>query len=116
MEATSMTANDFRRLALRLPEAEEAAHGGHPDFRVGRKVFATLGHPDAGWGTVGLTPERQEFFVAAEPKMFVPVKGGWGKRGATSVWLRAARAGPVREALAAAWRNRAPKRLLGETP
>ena len=45
--------------------------------------------------------------------MFVPVKGGWGKRGATSVSLRAARTDPVREALTAAWRNRAPKRLEG---
>jgi hypothetical protein len=43
--------------------------------------------------------------------MFVPVKGGWGKRGATSVRLQAARAGPVREALTVAWRNRARKRL-----
>lgn len=111
-----MTGKDFRRLALRLPEAEEAAHMGHPDFRIAGRVFATLGYPDAAWGTVGLTPEQQEFFVAAEPNMFVPVKGGWGKRGATNVRLRAARAGPVREALTAAWRNRAPKRLLGETP
>jgi hypothetical protein len=110
-----MTANDFRRLALSRPAAEEAAHMGHPDFRVGGKIFATLGYPDASWGSIGLTPEQQEFFVGAEPKMFVPVKGGWGRRGATSVRLRAARAGPVREALTAAWRKRAPKRLTGET-
>src|SRR5436309_12423971 len=106
MEGARVTANDFRRLALSLPDAEEAAHMGHPDFRVGGKIFATLGYPDSQWGTVGLTPEQQEFFVGAEPKMFAPVKGGWGKRGATSVRLRAARTGPVREALTAAWRNR----------
>ena len=110
-----MTANDFRRLALSLPEADEAAHMGHPDFRIGGKIFATLGYPDRSWGTVGLTPEQQEFFVGAAPEMFVSVKGGWGKRGATSVRLRAARTGPVREALTAAWRNRAPKRLTRET-
>ena len=110
-----MTANGFRRLALTLPEAEEGAHMGHADFRVGGKIFATLGYPDAGWGTVALTPEEQEFFVGAEPKMFAPVKGGWGKRGATNVWLRPARTGPVREALIAAWRRRAPKRLTRQT-
>jgi hypothetical protein len=110
MEATAMTANDFRRLALSLPGAEEAAHMGHPDFRVGGKIFATLGYPDAAWAALALTPEQQEFFVGAEPKMFIPVKGGWGKRGATNVKLRAARVGPVREALTAAWGNRAPKR------
>jgi len=69
-----VTANDFRRLALSLPDAEEAAHMGHPDFRVGGKIFATLGYPDAAWGTVGLTPEQQAFFVGAEPKMFVALK------------------------------------------
>ena len=109
MEATPMTANDFRRLALSLPGAEEAAHMGHPDFRVGGKIFATLGYPDPAWGTLALTPEQQEFFVGAEPAMFMAVKGGLGKRGATNVKLRAARAGPVREALTAAWRNRAPQ-------
>ena len=32
-----MTPNQFRRLALALPDATEGAHGGHPDFRVGGK-------------------------------------------------------------------------------
>src|SRR5262245_47259746 len=42
----SMTPADFRRLALGLPEASEVGHMGHPDFRVGGKIFATLGYPD----------------------------------------------------------------------
>lgn len=33
-----MTANDFRRLALGFPDATEAGHMGHPDFRVGGKI------------------------------------------------------------------------------
>ena len=33
---------DFRRTALRLPEATEGAHMGHPDFRVRNKIFASL--------------------------------------------------------------------------
>ena len=45
-----MTAAEFRRLALSLPEAEEREHMHHPDFRVGGKIFATLGYPDKGWG------------------------------------------------------------------
>jgi hypothetical protein len=106
-----MTANDFRRLALSLPEVAEAAHMGHPDFRVAGKIFATLGYPASGWGVVCLKPDQQELFVRAEPKSFVPVKGGWGKAGNTNVRLRAARKGAVREALITAWRNRAPKRL-----
>jgi len=37
-----MTANDFRKLALSLPETEERCHMSHPDFRVAGKIFATL--------------------------------------------------------------------------
>ncbi|HEY7410434.1 MAG TPA: MmcQ/YjbR family DNA-binding protein [Vicinamibacteria bacterium] len=100
-----MTAAGFRRLALQLPEAVEVGHMGHPDFRVGGKIFATLGYPDAGWGMVKLTPDQQEALVSAEPGVFSPVKGGWGRRGATGVRLRAATARTLRTALAAAWRN-----------
>ncbi len=60
---------------------------------------------------VGLTPEQQELFVRTQPKVFVPVTGGWGRKGATNVRLRTARRGAVREALVTAWQNRAPKRL-----
>ena len=70
-----MTANDFRKLALALPESTENAHMDHPDFRVGGKIFATLGHPAAGWGMVKLTPEQQHYFSKDEPEVFVPVKG-----------------------------------------
>lgn len=106
-----MTAKEFRAIALSLPEATEAAHMGHPDFRVGGRIFATLGYPRSGWGMVSLTPEQQELFVRAQPAAFAPVKGGWGRSGATKVRLRAAKKAAVREALSIAWRNRAPKRL-----
>lgn len=82
-----MTENEFRNLALCLPEAVESSHVDHPDFRVRRKVFATLGYPTEEWGMVKLTPEQQALFVRIEPKVFKPVKGGWGLRGATNVNL-----------------------------
>ena len=63
-----MNAEGFRRIALSMPEAVEAAHGGHPDFRVGKRIFATLGYLDAGFAVVKLTPEQQSMVVAAEPK------------------------------------------------
>jgi len=107
-----MTADDFRRIALGFPGTEERAHMDHPDFRVKGKVFATLGYPEKGWGMVKLTPEQQHNFVGAHPACFVPVTGAWGRRGATSVRLQAARKAVVRTALAAAWRNSAPKTLL----
>ncbi|MBO0701115.1 MAG: MmcQ/YjbR family DNA-binding protein [Zavarzinella sp.] len=105
-----MTAGDFRALALSLPEAVESAHMDHPDFRVRGKIFATLG-PDETWGMVKLTPDQQKLFVRTEPAVFEPVAGRWGRRGATRVRLEAATEPAVRQALIAAWRNTAPKRL-----
>ena len=104
-----MTANEFRRMALRLPDAIEAAHMGHPDFRVGGKIFATLGYPGHSFAMVALTPDQQELFVRTEPKTFTPVPGGWGRKGSTHVLLRTARKAAVREALSVAYHNRAPK-------
>jgi hypothetical protein len=71
-----MTPNQFRRIALSLPDAVEGAHMGHADFRVGGKVFATLGYPDRSFGMVQLTPEQQAMLVATTPG-FKPVPGGW---------------------------------------
>jgi hypothetical protein len=112
-EAT-MTAAEFRRLALSFPETAESSHMEHPDFRVGGKVFATLGYPSAGWAMVKLMPDQQQDFVRAEPEVFVTVKGGWGRRGATNVRLKAAKKAALREALESAWRNTAPKRIVAE--
>jgi len=107
-----MTPDDFRRTALSFPETEERAHMSHPDFRVRGKIFATLGYPENGWAMVKLGPEQQHNFVEAYPAAFVPVTGAWGRRGATTVRLKAADQAVVRRALAAAWRNTAPKRLV----
>jgi hypothetical protein len=108
-----MTAKDFRKLALALPETEERAHMNHPDFRVTGKIFATLGYPDKSRGMVKLSPEDQHYFSKDYPDAFVPVKGVWGRRGATSVDLKAAKKDVLSQAITAAWRNTAPKRLLG---
>ncbi len=83
----------------------------HPDFRVGGKIFATLAPGDEARAMVKLTLEQQADFVRSEPTMFEAVPGGWGRRGATSVLLPAARAAAVRRALLAAWRNTAPPGL-----
>lgn len=111
-----VTANDFRRLALSLPEAIESAHMDHPDFRVCGKIFATLGHPTKGWGMVKLTPEQQHYFSKDYPQAFVAVNGAWGRRGATSVHLKTADKKTLVKALRAAWRNTAPKRLAEQFP
>jgi len=107
-----MTPSDFRRLALSHPETEERRHMNHPDFRVAGKIFATLGYPDRTRGMVKLSPEDQHYFSKDYPAVFIPVKGTWGRRGATSVHLKAATKEVLAKAIHAAWRNTVPKRLL----
>lgn len=107
-----MTAADFRRIALSFPEAEESAHMSHPDFRVGGKIFATLGYPDEDHGMVVLPPEEQARLVKSYPEVFAPSKGAWGKSGSTSVRLEAIDRATLQPALEIAWRKRAPKDLL----
>lgn len=108
-----MTQDDFRKIALSLPEAEERSHMSHPDFRVRGKIFATLAYPDDTVGMVKLTPQQQAEYVQADPKAFVPVKGTWGLRGATHVRLKAVKKAALQRALLTAWRNTAPKNLAG---
>jgi len=81
----------------------------HPDFRVSGKVFATLGYPDEKWGMVKLRQEDQESFCRDCPA-FAPVKGGWGRRGATQVHLDSVDEPTLRLAITAAYRNAAPRR------
>ena len=111
----SVTADEFRAVALSFPEAQEGRHMGHPDFRVRKKIFATLA-PDESWGMVKLTPAQQKSFCFADRKAFEPIAGAWGKRGCTKVNLAAADERVVRQALAAAWRNIAPKKLAEQCP
>ena len=107
-----ITIAGFREMALGFPETFESAHMGHPDFRVrGGRIFATL-WPKEILGVLILTPEQQEGFVAEAPAMFVPVKGGWGLRGCTHVVLKKASKRRLTVALAVAWRNAAPRKLL----
>ncbi len=39
-----------RRLALSKSNAVRERHVKYPDFRVGKKIFSTLGYPDAKSG------------------------------------------------------------------
>jgi hypothetical protein len=106
-----MTQNEFRELALSFPEAIESAHMHHPDFRIGGKIFATLGYPDEHSAMVKLSPEQQIQFVRGHPNIFKPVKGAWGRQGATNIHLPTVTIEIVRKALTAAWGKIAPKRL-----
>jgi hypothetical protein len=109
-----VTAAEFRRMALSLPEAVEGSHMGHSDFRVGGKIFATLGYPNDRFAVVMLSPQDQDLIVKDHPKVFAPVAGAWGASGSTTVLLSKAGKRAVAIALEGAWRKRAPKRLAAE--
>jgi hypothetical protein len=113
-----MTVTQFRRTALSMPQAVEASHMGHPDFRVRGKIFATLFTRDGvDCGMVKLTPAEQRRFVESRPQVFAPIRGGWGKRGCTQVHLDAAgreAVEDVRSALLTAWLNAAPEELVND--
>jgi len=104
-----MTAEDFRRLALSLPGAEEGSHMGSADFRVGGRIFATLASQEQGYGNLMLTPEVQAGFVAEEPDIFLPIAGGWGRSGSTHIRLAEATEDLMAGALRTAWKLRMEK-------
>ena len=95
-----------RRLALALPEAKEGAHFGQPDFRVNKKIFATL---PVGGQAVSLktTPANLEALVATDPAAF---RDAWRGRWVTVRLDRVSRT-MLRDLLTDAWRLVAPKRL-----
>jgi len=109
-----VTAADFRRIALSLPEAVEGSHFGQADFRVGGKIFATLGLASEGYGALLLSPEQQAGMLEDEPEIFSPVPGGWGRKGSTRVRLAKVAPDILEGALRTAWRRKAPRRLSGK--
>ena len=100
-----MTANQFRKLALSLPDVVESSHMDHPDFRVRNKIFATLGYPDERCGMVRLSPDQQAALLRSEPAIFRPAAGAWGRSGSTIVLLSAAKVARLRPVMRQAWEH-----------
>src|SRR6266446_3709249 len=92
-------------MAVKFSGVCESTHMGHPDFRVGGKIFSTLGAPDENWGMVKLTPDQQSAFIRKAPDVFAPCSGAWGRAGAINVLLALVTAETLKSALDAAWRN-----------
>ena len=82
---------------------------GQVDFRVGRRIFATLAHQAQGYGNLMLSPEQQAAFLEDQPEMFLPISGGWGKMGMTHVRLAAVTEEVLTGALHTAWKSRVEK-------
>ena len=102
-----MLPDDVRALARLLPETVEGAHSGNPDFRVGGRIFATL-WVDEARVVLRLSPAMQEALSEAEPDLFTPIEGAWGRRGWTNLDLDACAEETLHDALLRAWRTTAP--------
>jgi hypothetical protein len=102
--------DDLRRIVLALPETTESTHFGMPSFRVdgrgfagvskdGARVLLHLPAPDAAAAIAEAPASRQEL-----------------RRGATLLGLdadlSAVPVGELEVLVEAAWRHRAPKRIL----
>jgi hypothetical protein len=110
-----MKSKDFRRIALGFEDTVEASHMGHPDFRVGGRIFATLS-ADGRQGMVTLTPDEQDAVLFANPDVFTPASGAWGRQGCTMVQLSAAAADTVGAAMTQAWQNAVKKNGAKKAP
>lgn len=102
-----------RRIALACPEAVEGLHMGHPDFRVGGKIFMTLWPADKR-AVVKLPVADQHALVQMDPDAFT--LGGWSHQGWTSIQLGRVNTAQLRVLAGAAWRNVASRRLLDRHP
>jgi hypothetical protein len=103
------TGDDFRALALALPEAEERETWGHPTFRVRDKMFAAMA-ADGRSASVKATREAQAALVGSEPEVF-SVPAYVGVHGWVGVDLGRVDPEELRELVTEAWLMTAPKRL-----
>src|SRR5258708_13723461 len=63
------TSAQLRELAAQLSGTQESAHHGHPDFRVNKKIFATLSAAEDHAALRLTQPEAREL-SAARPTVF----------------------------------------------
>ena len=106
-----MTDDDFRALALGLPETSEGEHSGLPTFLVAGKRFATLGWPKRRQVALVLPLDEQELLIAAAPDAVRRAPGSWGQRGHSHLDLAEADDATIASVLRMAWRRAAPARL-----
>ena len=107
-----MKEDDIRALALSLPLAEEHPHFDRASFRVKGKIFATL--PPCGEQVVlKLLPEIKESLRQSDPDAIIPLPGGWDRGGWTLIAIARMDSEMLADLIRLAWRQVAPKELLG---
>ncbi len=100
-----MTDEDFRALALGLPEVGEGRHDGFPTFLVRGKRFATLGWPEAGVVSLVLDTAELEMLLEAGVSGISRAPGAFGQRGHARLDLKSADAPTILSVISMAWRR-----------
>lgn len=103
------------QLACSLPEVTEKPHFDKLSFRVGGKVMATLNRNENRI-CVKLSDVDQDLFCAFDRTVIYPVPNKWGKQGWTLINLQHVAEDTLLDALRAAYRQVAPKKLAALLP
>lgn len=108
--AAGVTFDDVRRLALALPEVEEATSYGTPAFKVRKKLIARL-REDGESLVVMIDKDTRETLMGAAPAVF-HITDHYRDYPAMLVRLSRVDRETLRGLLEDSWRRQAPKRLL----
>ena len=101
-----ITAEQIRKLALSFPEAVESSHFDVADFRVRKKIFATI-HPTGKTGVLlRLDPDHRAALAENEPETY-QLRGT-----ALQVVFANVKVAAYKQLLEQAWRGTAPKKLV----
>lgn len=100
---------EFRRLCLALPEAQEIETWGEATFRVRGRIFA-MGSPEGKRVSIKASLDDQAGLVAMDPKTFA-MSAYTGRFGWVSVRLAGLRAELGERLVRNAWERTAPRRL-----
>jgi hypothetical protein len=94
---------------MAMPETVEQDHFGNPSFRVHGRIFATV--PDPNHVNVMVDAFDVDSVVRENPESFEEL--WWGKKlSGVRVSMPGAQPVMLKALLEAAWRRKAPKRLL----
>lgn len=106
MWQSMITSAAIRKLALGFPEAIESSHFDVVDFRVRKKIFATI-HPSGKTGVLlHIDPDQRAALAATDPDTY-QLRGT-----ALQVVFAKVSAAAYKELITQAWCGTAPKRLV----
>lgn len=101
-----VTPSRFRQICLSLKGTKETPHASRAAFRVAR-IYATLKADEAS-ANVKLGLDEQALLAELHPGVMVPVPGGWGRMGWTTVHLAKVAEPVLSQMLASAWTTALP--------